>query len=336
MASSPSCSEFVSELLYTWIKSAIIPLLCQLEDTEVNDMCYISLVDHNLRNCAHVIRQMRTYSIALGRSGSENDAMFADGWMLDNLMSVNTLFVLGGDTPTNKTMWGIFIAKIFADSVKQTIALFDASILAYYKLMSVLEQMQTKARQLNVDMKKHSVEHDVFLLKLIENTSLQYMRAKSYIRANIKKIGNDTDKILEDTPESVPNNMPSKAKEELYNMTNQDHHKENVALKYMQNTNMSNSFTSEYKHVDTDSGHKIKNNKALRKSLQTAQDIHENLNFNYDISTDINNESAVSTNTHTQNYRQPYIPIRQSRKHKQKNNRKPIRTRNKRKGSISI
>lgn len=312
MPSTPSGPELLTEIFYTWINDTFVNTFYK---HRTESLVHNSLINRNLRSCASVIRQMRTHSIVLARNGSENDAAFVNGWLMDNFTRVTMSCLAEHVLPTDETMWGMFIAKIFADAFKQSHVLFESSIIAYYKLRSVLGQMQTKARHLNINMKTHLDEHDPFVLNAIEEASVKYMHAKSLIGVDMKILGNEKDTVIDDSAESdVANQISSRIRREASILSSQAH-KEAGTSKYLRNTNMSRAFTAGDIHA-SNGVHQFNNDEALRKSLQTAQRIHEDLNRINEL--EIHSDEPVNTidTLPPANKQQKYLPIRQPRKYK--------------------
>jgi hypothetical protein len=109
-------------------------------------MAYVSLYNVVLRQCANTVLKLRQRSLALAKAGSKRDKELAGGWSLELLVTT-----CESSSVTPDTTWSLFIQRIVADAQKTCgPATFGAVLLTYYKLRSVLGQMETKSRKLGV------------------------------------------------------------------------------------------------------------------------------------------------------------------------------------------
>ena len=183
-------ASIVTETLVLWLGSLEGAPQPPPSSSLVETMAYVALYNVVLRRCAKLVLKLRTHSLALARQGSETDNKLAEGWSLEALVTT-----CGADPATPKTSWSHYIQKIVADS--QDAAgpnTLGAVLLTYYKLRSVLGQMQTKGRRLGLtSVAGFGVKEDPLVAALGENAKRLYTKTKAALGITMDDVASESD-----------------------------------------------------------------------------------------------------------------------------------------------
>lgn len=180
--------QIVLEMLTLWLGSLFgVPAPAE-GGSLLDTMAYVSLYNLVLRRCATLLTRLRKRSLALARAGSKTDKELAPGWSMEALL---TTCPTASVTPA--TAWSVFIQKIVADAQGQTApGTFPSVLLTYYKLRSVLGQMETRSRKLGVKSVK-KVPHDDFAKALGAASKRIYAKTKAALGIVMEDVAQDSE-----------------------------------------------------------------------------------------------------------------------------------------------
>lgn len=185
---SDSNPRVVTEMVTLWLGSLEGAPEAPSGSSLIEAMTYVSLYNVVLRRCAKTVLQLRKKSLALAAKGSKTDKDLAKGWSLEALVTT-----CSSSPSDSTTSWSLFIQKIVRDAQEVAgHATFGAVLLTYYKLRSVLGQMETKGRRIGLKSVK-GVKEDPLALALSHEAKRLYAKTKAALGIAMDEVANDSD-----------------------------------------------------------------------------------------------------------------------------------------------